>query len=131
LEVGNCLYGHELSDAISPLQAGLGWITKLRKPGGFIGSEAIAARRDTDTTKLVRLVMHGKRIPREGMDVLKDGAQVGHVTSGTKGPSVGRGVAMALVSRTLCDVGTELVIDVRGRHEVAEVVPGPSFLERA
>ncbi len=128
LEAGNCLYGHELNDDTTPLAAGLGWITKLRKPGGFVGSDQIAARRESDPRQLVRLVMKGKRIPREGMDVLHDGAVIGVVTSGTKGPSVGCGVAMAFVDRGLTAAGTVLTIDVRGRHELAEVVKGPSFL---
>ena len=128
LEAGNCLYGHELDDDTTPLAAGLGWITKLRKPGGFLGSEQIAARKDSDPRKLVRLVMQGKRIAREGMDLLHDGAIVGSVTSGTKGPSVGRGIAMGFVDRALTEPGTVLTVDVRGRHEPAEVVKGPSFL---
>ncbi len=128
LEAGNCLYGHELSDETSPLQAGLGWITKLGKPGGFIGSSAIEARKGADPRRLVRLVMQGKRIPREGMAVLHDDVEVGIVTSGTKGPSIDQGVAMAYVDRALCAPDTVLTIDVRGRHEPAVVVRGPSFL---
>lgn len=128
LEAGNCLYGHELDEDTSPLAAGLGWITKLRKPGGFVGSEQIAARRSTDSRQLVRLVMQGKRIPREDMEILNDGAVVGRVTSGTKGPSVDRGIAMGFVDRGLTEPGTVLTIDVRGRLEPAEVIAGPSFL---
>ncbi|MFT4625586.1 MAG: aminomethyltransferase [Myxococcota bacterium] len=127
LEAGNCLYGHELTDDTSPIQAGLGWITKLRKPGGFVGSDAIAARSETDTRKLVRLVMQGKRIPREGMDVLLEGERVGVVTSGTKGPTVGRGIALAYVDNALGTPGTELVIDVRGRPEPADVIDGAFY----
>ena len=127
LEAGNCLYGHELTDETTPLQAGLGWITKLRKPGGFIGSDAIAARRQTDSQKLAALVVRGKRIPREGMDVLVGDASVGRVTSGTKGPTVGRGIALAYLDRDASVPGTEVTIDVRGRREVAEVVEGPFY----
>lgn len=128
LEAGNCLYGHELDDDTTPLQAGLGWITKLAKPGGFVGSKAIEARRETDRTRLVRLVMQGKRIPREEMPVLHDGAVVGRVTSGTRGPSVDGGIALAYVDDSFTEPGTTLTIDVRGRHETAIVVRGPSFL---
>ena len=73
--------------------------------------------------------MQGKRIPRDGMPVLHGDLPVGHVTSGTKGPSVGKGIAMALVSRDLTEPGTELIVDVRGRLEPAVVIPGPSFLQ--
>ncbi len=124
LEAGNVLYGHEIDDEISPLQANLGWIVKLRKPGGFIGSDAIAARRQTDTQQIVRLKVHGKRIPREGMHVLNEGQIVGRVTSGTKGPSAGCGIAMALVDRELTELGRTLIIDVRGRQAEASVIEG-------
>lgn len=128
LEVGNCLYGQELTDDTTPLQAGLGWITKLKKPGGFLGSDAIAARRETDAQKLVGLVLPGKRIARTGMPVRHADAVVGEVTSGTLGPSVGRPIALAYVNRTLAEPGTELTVDVRGRLADAVVVSG-SFLE--
>ncbi len=125
LEVGNCLYGHELTDQTTPLQAGLGWITKLRKPGGFIGCERITARQQTDAERLVAIVMEGKRIAREGMAVLHGGEIVGRVTSGTLGPSVARPIALAYVRRDLTDVGTALTIDVRGRHSTGVVHDGP------
>ncbi len=125
LEAGNCLYGNELSDDTSPLQAGLGWITKLRKPGGFVGSDAIAARRVTDARQLVRLVMLGKRIPRPHMDVRHADDVVGEVTSGTKGPFVDRGVALAYVDRNVTEPGTELIVDVRGRNEPARIIAEP------
>lgn len=127
LEAGNCLYGNELGEDISPLQAGLGWLVKLNKPGGFLGAEAIAARQATDTRQLVRLVVDGKRIPREGMDVRLGEQVVGRTTSGTLGPSVGRGIAMAYVDRAHTAPGTELVIDVRGKSAPAVVIKGPSF----
>ena len=128
LEVRNCLYGHELTDATSPLQAGLGWIVKLKKPGGFIGAEAIEARRGTDPRVLVGLVMEGKRIAREGMAVSIGGTVVGEVTSGTLGPSVGKPVALAYVNASHKAPGTRLTVDVRGREAHGVVVEG-SFLE--
>jgi len=128
LEVGNCLYGNELTDETSPLQAGLGWITKLRKPGGFLGADRIAARRDTDARKLVGIVMQDKRIARPGMDVKVEDEVVGRVTSGTLGPSVGRPVALAYVDRAYVEPGTALRVDVRGKLADGVVVTG-SFLE--
>jgi len=126
LEAGNCLYGHELDEDTSPVQAGLGWIVKLGKPGGFLGSDAIERRKDTDTRRLVNLVVEGKRIPREGMDVrTPSGEVVGRTTSGTLGPSVGHGIAMAYVDHAHTEPGTELVIDVRGREAPAVVIKGP------
>ncbi len=127
LEVRYCLYGHELNDETSPLQAGLGWITKLKKPGGFIGSEAILARKEQNEPKLVGMVIDGGRIARDGMEVLHDGAKVGVVTSGTRAPSVEKSVALAYVRADLANPGQRLIIDVRGREAEAEVVAGPFY----
>jgi aminomethyltransferase len=127
LEVRYCLYGHELTDSTSPLQAGLGWITKLDKPGGFCGRDAIVARKATDQAKLCGLVIDGTRIAREGMRVLHDGAEVGYVTSGTRAPSVEKSVALAYVRSDLAKPGTRLVVDVRGKEAVADVVAGPFY----
>ena len=122
------LYGHELTDDTSPLNAGLGWAVKLRKPGGFIGSDAIAAREDAGEPVLVGLTVEGKRIPRDDMPVLADGRPVGRVTSGTRSPSTGRGIALAYVQPEHAAVGTSLTIDVRGRQAPAVVHEG-SFLD--
>lgn len=127
LEVRNALYGHELDDDTSPLQAGLAWIVKLAKPGGFVGSDAIAARWNTDRDVLVGMTIEGKRIARENMDVFVDGKKVGRVTSGTLGPSVGKPVCLAYVDKAHAAVGTRLVVDVRGNEAVGVVVEGPFY----
>ena len=127
LEAGNCLYGHELSDDWSPLQAGLGWVVKVRKPGGFIGRDAIVSRTDLSERKLVGLRSLGKRIPREGMSVRLAEAVVGVVTSGTRGPSVGYGISMAYVEAEHGVPGTQLDVDVRGRIASVEVVSLPFY----
>ncbi|MBT3219871.1 MAG: glycine cleavage system aminomethyltransferase GcvT, partial [Proteobacteria bacterium] len=114
LEAGNVLYGHELSEELSPLQAGLGWVCKLRKPGGFIGCDALVARKDVDEYCLVAMVVDGKRIAREKMVVLDQGQQVGWVTSGTRSPTLGRSILFAYVQNAFAKVGTRLTIDVRG-----------------
>jgi aminomethyltransferase len=128
LEAGNCLYGHELDETISPLEAGLGWVVKLNKPGGFLGSEAIAARAARPGhRRLVGLALDGKRIPREGMAVLQEDSAIGRVTSGTFGPSVQRGIALALVEAGPLSPGTSLNVDLRGRVLPAEVVKPPFY----
>lgn len=127
LEVRYCLYGHELSDETSPLQAGLGWVTKLDRD--FLGAEAVRAAKGKATHRLCGMVIHGKRIARDGMSVLHDGEVVGHITSGTRSPSLGIGICLAYVRRDLCRPGTRLIIDVRGREAEAEVVKG-SFYKR-
>ncbi len=129
LEAGNVLYGHEIDDDTSPLQAKLGWITKLKKAGGFLGSDAIAARRETDVTRLASLSFDGKRIARDGMTVLADGRAVGRVTSGTLGPFVGHPVALVLVEKALSAIGTPLTVDVRGNEAQGVVVE--SFYKRS
>jgi aminomethyltransferase len=128
LEVRNMLYGHELSDELSPLQAGLGWIVKLPKPDGFIGRDAITIRKDRDEHVLVGFVMDDKRIPRDGMKVVSEGQEIGWVTSGTMGPSVGKGVGMAYVLKAFADPGTALTIDVRGKEAPATVWKGRFFV---
>lgn len=125
LEVRNALYGHELNDETSPWQAGLGWVVAEDEP--FLGAEALAARKGNESHRLVGILLDGKRIARDGMDVLHDGAVVGTVTSGTRSPSLDRSICLAYVERHLVRPGTRLVIDVRGRHEAGEVVRGPFY----
>lgn len=124
LEAKNCLYGHELSDTISPFQARLGWVVKLDKPGGFVGVEALRARQDNDEPRLAGLSIDGKRIPREGMAVLSGGVPVGHVTSGTLSPTLGRGIALAYLNKPHGRPGNRLTVDVRGKEAEAVVVQG-------
>jgi aminomethyltransferase len=100
---------------------------KLAKPGGFLGSDAIAARWNTDRDVLVGMTIDGKRIAREHMDVRVDGQKVGRVTSGTLGPSVNRPVCLAYVDKAYAAVGNRLVIDVRGNEAVGVVVEGPFY----
>ena len=127
LEACYCLYGHELNDDTSPLQAGIGWITKLKKAGGFLGSAAIEARKATDDKKLVKLLIDGTRIARDGMPVLFAGQPVGHVTSGTRGPTLERSIALAYLRNDLAKPGTKVIIDVRGKEAPAEVVANPFY----
>jgi aminomethyltransferase len=130
LEAAMPLYGHELGEDIDPFQAGLAWAVKLDK-GDFIGREALLRRRDDPAPRQrVGLALEGKRIAREGAALLHEGREVGRVTSGTFGPTVGQSIAMAYVERTLTLPGTALSVDVRGKAEPARVVPLP-FYRRA
>jgi aminomethyltransferase len=130
LEAAMPLYGHELTEDIDPLQAGLGWAVKLDK-GDFLGREALL-RRQQDPSRRVRvgLELEGKRIAREGAGVLADDRPVGVVTSGTFAPTVSRAIAMAYVDPDHSAVGTGLQVDVRGKKELARVVALP-FYRRA
>jgi glycine cleavage system T protein (aminomethyltransferase) len=127
LEVRNPLYGHELNDETSPFQAGVAFVVKLDKPGGFVGAEALRARKGHEAQRVAGLVLDGKRIAREGMAVLHQGEPVGHVTSGTRSPSLDRSICLAYVRSDLVRPGTRLSVDVRGRIEDAEVVKGPFY----
>ncbi len=127
LEAAMPLYGHELTEEIDPLQAGLGWAVKMNK-GAFIGRDALLRRKE-DKTRPVRvgLELEGKRIAREGSAVLADGRPVGRVTSGTFAPTLQKALAMAYVEPASSAVGTVLAADVRGKAEAARVVGLPFY----
>jgi aminomethyltransferase len=124
LEARNCLYGHELNDETTPWQAGLGWAIKMDKEGGFIGRDALAAKKGQATERLVGIVVTDKRIPRDDMDIYVGDERIGHVTSGTRSPSTGKGIALAYVGRGFGRPGTEVEIDVRGKRAAAVVHKG-------
>jgi aminomethyltransferase len=137
LEAGLCLYGHELTADIDPVQAGLVWsISAARRadgvrPGGFPGAERIY-RNIAEGTPLRRvgLTVEGKRPVREGQAVLDTrGRQVGTICSACYGASVGGPIAMAYIERALGEPGTALSVDVRGTAQPVTVTPMP-FIPR-
>jgi aminomethyltransferase len=120
------LYGHELSEAINPYAALVGWAVKLDK-GDFIGRESLRGwKRDPGRTR-VGLRLEGKRIARQGMTVLDGDRAVGTVTSGTFSPTLQKSLAMALVEPSFARAGTPLTLDVRGHREPAGVVELPFY----
>ena len=131
LEARNVLYGNDIDDTTSPLEAGLGWVTKLGK-GEFLGREALAQQKAQGLPfRLVGLVVD-KRIARQGNIILNAaGAAVGHVTSGTRSPSLGTNIALGYVKAEKGNAkpGNVLTVDVRGKLASATVVKGP-FYER-
>jgi len=125
LEAGMPLYGHELDDTTSPLEAGLARYVKLAR-GGFIGAEAIERRRAAGPTRVLvgfELLVPG--IARSEYPVLRDGRTVGRVTSGCPSPTLGKSIGLAYVSPELGAVGTALEISIRGRACAARVVETP------
>jgi aminomethyltransferase len=121
LEAGMPLYGHELSEEISPLEAGLGRVVKLEK-GEFVGRAALAAQAAAGPTRrLAGFVMEETAIPRQGYAVTAEGEPAGVVTSGGFGPSAERGIGMAYVPTALAIEGTALRVEVRGRSVPARV----------
>ena len=126
LEVGYPLYGNDLDEEHTPLESGLAWITKLDK-GDFIGRDALRKQKEQGVPRrLVGLRLTGKGFPRHGYAVLSGGTPVGMVTSGTVGPSLGYGVAMAYVPPELSKLETTVQIDLRGKPADA-VVQRPPF----
>jgi aminomethyltransferase len=125
LEMGYPLYGNDLDEEHTPLEAGLGWLTKLDK-GEFTGRDALLAQKQRGLDRrLVGLVLAERGFPRPGYRVLANGQDVGVVTSGTVSPTLGEGIALAYVPTALSQPGTELQIDLRGRSARAHVVRPP------
>ncbi|WP_329111337.1 glycine cleavage system aminomethyltransferase GcvT [[Kitasatospora] papulosa] len=135
LEAGMPLYGHELTTALTPFDAGLGRVVKFEKEGDFVGREALSAAAEraetTPPRKLVGLVAEGRRVPRAGYPVVAGGNVVGEVTSGAPSPTLGKPIAMAYVDAAYAAPGTEGVgVDIRGTHEPYEVVALPFYKRR-
>jgi aminomethyltransferase len=131
LEAGYCLYGHELNEQISPLEAGLGWSVKLEKGHDFIGREALLAQKQQGLPrKLVGIELRDRGVPRADYVILRDGKPIGALTSGTVGPTLGKAIGMGYVSPENAAPGTEIAIDIRGKAVPAAIVPLP-FYKRA
>ena len=127
LESAMSLYGHELGDDITPLEANLGWITKLQK-GDFVGRDKIAELKEEGIKrKLVGFEMREPGIARDGYDVYVEDNKVGTVTSGSPAPFLKKNIGLAFVPPEFANVGQELRIDVRGKRLAAEVVPTPFY----
>lgn len=127
LEVGFCLYGNDLDDTTSTIEAGLGWITKLVDGNNFIGRDIVERHKTEGTTrKLVGFEMIDRGIPRQHYPLVNaEGEQIGVVTSGTMSPTRKIGIGMGYVKPEYTKLGTEIYIDVRGRKLKAEVVRPP------
>jgi aminomethyltransferase len=130
LEMRYALYGNDIDATTNPLEAGLGWIVKPGK-GPFIGRDAIdKVRAAGPARRLVGLEMAERAVARHGYPVVKDGAPIGVVTSGSYGPSVDRYIAMAYVATPHAAVGTELGVEIRGQAKPARVVKTPFYPPR-
>lgn len=129
LEAGMPLYGHELSEQINPVQAGLDFAVNLRGRE-FVGRDAIQqAQKNGAQSVRIGLQVEGKRPAREGAVILRGDQPAGAVTSGTFSPTFQRPIAMGFVKPSAAALGTPLAVDVRGQHHAAQVVPLP-FYER-
>lgn len=132
LEAGMPLYGHELDEETTPIQAGLGFAINLKNaddaPRDFVGAAALKDASNDPTLPIrVGLQVESKRPPREGYSVLLDGKPCGEVTSGTQSPTLGRPIAMAYVSPPAARGEGAIAIDIRGTETAAELAPLPFY----
>ena len=130
LEYKYALYGNDIDETTTPLEAGLGWLTKLKKEH-FIGKDALVAQKAEGIPRfLVAFKMKGRAIARQGYAILNEsGEEIGQVTSGTKSPSFGVGIGLGYVPYDLRKVGTAIKVQVRKSIEEAEVVKLPLAME--
>jgi glycine cleavage system T protein (aminomethyltransferase) len=128
LEVCYPLYGNDIDDETTPLEAGLGWIVKLEKGSPFTGDIALKRQKTEGLTrKLVGFRMTGKGIPRHGMPVLADGIQVDTVRSGTMSPSLGYAVGTTYLPASHATPGSKFQVEIRGEQHEAQVVKRPFY----
>ena len=127
LEMGMCLYGNDIDDTTSPLEAGLGWITKLNTD--FVSAPTFRAQKEAGITKkLVGFEMIDRGIPRHGYDIANlNGEVIGRVTSGTASPSTGKNIGMGYVPKELATPDTEICVIIREKLIKAKVVKLPFY----
>lgn len=127
LEAGMCLYGHEIDETTTLLEANLGWICKLNK-GDFIGRARLLKQKEEGPgRKLIGFEVTERGIARDGQDLLVDGRRVGRVTSGSPAPFLKKNIGMAYVPAEFANEGRAIEIDVRGRLVGAMIVPLPFY----
>ena len=127
LEMGYCLYGNDIDDTTSPIEAGLSWICKFSK--SFTNSEALEEeKRRTPERKLIAFELDERGIPRQGYDIVDgNGNKIGEVTSGTMSPSLGKGIGLGYVPTVFSDVNSKINIQIRKNGVPATVVKLPFY----
>ena len=127
LEMGYCLYGNDIDETTSPLEAGLGWIIKFTKD--FTNSEALQNQKERGVTrKLVAFQLDERGIPRQGYDIVDvDGNKIGTVTSGTMSPSLGKGIGLGYVPTIFTGVDSKIYIQIRKNAISATVIKLPFY----
>lgn len=127
LEMGYCLYGNDIDDTTSPIEAGLGWITKFTKD--FVNREAIEDQKRLGTERrLIAFEMQDRGIPRQGYDIVDgNGNIIGNVTSGTMSPSMKVGIGLGYVPNVFKSVGSNIYIQIRKNRVLAKVVKLPFY----
>ena len=127
-EAGLALYGQELSKDITPLEAGINFVVKLKKEQDFIGKQALAAQKEAGVPrKSVGIEMIDKGIPRHGYAVYAEDRKIGEVTTGTQSPTLKKNIGLALVSSEFAELGIELEVEIRNKRLKAKTVETPFY----
>ena len=125
LEKKMYLYGNDIDQTTNPLEAALGWITKLDK-GDFIGRDALLKIKEAGLKRrLVAFVLDKPGFPRKDYKILKDGTEIGQVTSGTVSPILEKGIGLAYVANEFSKIGTQISVDIRGKAVPALIIKPP------
>lgn len=128
LEAAMALYGQDIDETTTPLEAGLGWLVHLDTKGNFSGRSVLEKQKATGVDRrLVGLEMAGRHIARHGYPVLADGEVVGEITSGTFSPTLEKAIALAYVPKSLSQIGQQLEVEIRGKTYPAVVVKKPFY----
>lgn len=127
LEMGYCLYGNDIDETTSPIEAGLSWITKFTKD--FVNAEALAKEKEhKPERRLIAFELNERGVPRQGYDIVNESRKViGNVTSGTMSPCLQKGIGMGYVPRELSKTGSKIYIQVRKKAIPATIVKLPFF----
>ena len=127
MEMKYALYGNDIDDQTNPIEAGLGWITKLDKKNDFVGKDALLELNKCPDRLLVCVQMLERGIPRKGYKLLKNNSIVGEITSGTQSPSLNVGIGLAYVNKDYVQDGTKLSLLVRDRSLECKIVNSPFY----
>jgi len=129
LEMGFCLYGNDIDQTTNTIEAGLGWITKLKKDK-FVGQEAIKKIKEEGINRrLVAIISNERIFPRQGYEIVSDGKKIGGITSGTVSPMLDKPIALGYIDAEYKSVGTKVNIVIRNKEIPAEIVKLP-FIEK-
>jgi aminomethyltransferase len=127
LEMGYCLYGNDITEHTTPLEAGLKWVVKMKK-GDFIGKNSLQQQIENGVPqKLVPIIISGRQIPRKGYPIFADHQSIGEVTSGGWSPSLAKSIALGYVKKGYHKSGTEIEIEVRNRRIPAQIIKGSFY----
>ncbi len=128
LEAAMALYGQDINETTTPLEAGLGWVVHLDTKGDFIGRSVLEQQKANGVEKrLIGIEMQGRYIARHGYPVIYDGTVVGEVTSGTLSPTLGKAISLAYVKTKLAKIGQKLEVEIRGKSYPGVVVKKPFY----